>query len=99
MEAARATAARVLTEADEDDRLVDLYRRCTGAEPSLGVQRAMVDALAHFTNRYTGDPQAAAALCGVGDSPLPEGMAIDELASWTMLANAVLSSDAAIVKD
>jgi hypothetical protein len=59
----------------------------------------MADTLATFKTRYTGDPEAAKALCGVGDSPIPEGLNTDQLAAWTMLANAVLSSDAAIVKD
>ncbi|MCH2135497.1 MAG: PSD1 and planctomycete cytochrome C domain-containing protein [Phycisphaerales bacterium] len=99
VEAARATAARVLTETPQDERLVDLYRRCTGDEPSIGLQRAMADTLERFKTRYTGDPEAAAALCSVGDSSMPDGLAPHTLAAWTMLANAVLSSDAAIVKD
>ena len=99
VEAARATAARVLLETPEADRIVDLYRRCTGNEPSISLQRAMADTLARFEIRYTGDPAAAAALCGVGEHPMPNGMAPDQLAAWTMLANAVLSTDAAIVKD
>ncbi len=99
VEAARATAARVLLETPESERLVDLYRRCTGNVPSTGIQRAMQASLDQFESRYTGDPEAAVALCGVGASPVPEGMELHQLAAWTMLANAVLSSDATIVKD
>jgi hypothetical protein len=99
VEAARATAARVLLETPEADRLTDLYRRCTGTTPSPGIQLAMQDTLDRFADRYTGDPEAAAALCGVGDAPVPEGVATTDLAAWTMLVNAVLSTDAAIVKD
>ncbi|MDG2201628.1 MAG: PSD1 and planctomycete cytochrome C domain-containing protein [Phycisphaerales bacterium] len=99
VEAARATAARVLVETPEPDRIVDLYRRCTGTRPSKEITILMQDTLARFTERYRGDEDAAQALVMIGDSSMPEGMAMDELAAWTMLANAVLSSDAAIVKD
>jgi len=99
VEAARATATRVLLETPEQDRLIDLYRRCTGTTPGTGIQLAMQDTLDRFADRYTGDPEAAAALCGVGEAPLPDGMQLHQLAAWTMLANAVLSSDATIVKD
>ena len=55
--------------------------------------------LVDFTERYRGDAEAARSLVGIGESEVPEGLSVDELAAWTMLANAVLSSDAAIVKD
>jgi hypothetical protein len=99
VEAARATAARVLVETPEPDRIVDLYRRCTGGRPSEEITILMQHTLARFMERYRGDVDAAEALVMTGESSMPEGMAMDELAAWTMLANAVLSSDAAIVKD
>ncbi len=99
VEAARATAARVLSETPEGMRIVDLYRRCTGGEPSEEIASLMHASLADFTERYRGDAEAARSLVGIGESEVPEGLSVDELAAWTMLANAVLSSDAAIVKD
>ena len=43
--------------------------------------------------------EAAKELLSVGDVTLPEGIDVSELAAWAMIANAVLSSDSAIVKD
>ena len=99
VEAARATAARVIAETPASERLGDLYRRCTGTLPSRAITATMGRTLETFLARYRGDLEAARALVSVGDSDPPSGVAVDELAAWTMLASAVLSSDAAIVKD
>ena len=55
--------------------------------------------LSDYRARYDADVEAAAALIAVGESMAPEDIKPQELAAWTMLANAVLCSDAAIVKD
>jgi hypothetical protein len=59
----------------------------------------MQTALASWRARYGQSPDDAAALVSVGETPTPKGVESAELAAWTMLASAVLSSDAAIVKD
>jgi hypothetical protein len=38
-------------------------------------------------------------MLAVGETPVPADIAPGELASWTMLTNAILASDRAIVKD
>ncbi|MCA9284538.1 MAG: PSD1 domain-containing protein [Phycisphaerales bacterium] len=100
VEAARGAAGWVLARAGDDgDRLTALYRRCTAR--ALDAERAalMLAALDDFRARYNADPDAAAKLLALGEAPLPEGVPPAELAAWTMLANALLSTDAVIVKN
>ena len=47
----------------------------------------------------TRSAEDALALVSKGESPVPEGIDTQELAAWTMLASAVLSSDSTIVKN
>ena len=100
VEAARATAARVMAHADSDaDRLALLYRLCTGATPDAGRSALLAEALGAFRARYAAAPEDAAALVSVGESMTPDDLDPQELAAWTMVASAVLSSDATIVKN
>jgi hypothetical protein len=100
VEAARLTAGRVLAgEAGTTARIHRLYRLCTGDVPTDALTSTMAEALQHWLQRYQSAPEDAEAMLAIGASPVPESLAKDELAAWTMLASAVLSSDAAIVKD
>ena len=98
VEAARATATRVVL-GNDPDPVASLYRRCTGSVPSEPIAASMRDALEGWRARYKESPEDAAALIAIGDSDPPADIDQTELAAWTMLASAVLSSDAAIVKD
>jgi hypothetical protein len=100
VEAARAAAERTLR-ADGDDRVRAelLYRRATGTTPSAPMLERLVDTLAANRARYVAAPEEAAKLLAVGAAPRPMDLDPAELAAWTLLANAVLSSDATIVKD
>ena len=55
--------------------------------------------LAENRARYQAAPSDAMQLLSVGSSARVEDLDAAELAAWTMLANAVLTSDATIVKD
>jgi hypothetical protein len=100
VEAARGTAARTLSGASGDAaRLVLLFRLCTGRTLDEERREALAEALAEFRARYASSGADAASLVELGASPVPEGLAKEELAAWTMLASAVMSSDAAIVKN
>ncbi|MBK7405922.1 MAG: DUF1553 domain-containing protein [Phycisphaerales bacterium] len=100
VEAARAAATRVMQEAQNDgDRLALLYRLCTSATLDPGRHDALAAALADFRRRYQDNAPDAAALLAEGDSPVPDGIDKQELAAWTLLASAILSSDATIVKN
>ncbi len=100
VEAARGNAARTLREAsDETTRIELLYRRATGVHPSRATVARMTSVLAANRARYDAAPEDALQLLAVGDSALATDLNPAELAAWTMLANAVLASDATIVKD
>ncbi len=102
VEAARMLAARVLIDlpqADDEDRLDRMFRIATGHPVPEAVRPAAVETLAAFRSRYDADRPAAESLLMVGEVPVPTQVDPAELAAWTMVANAVLSSDSAIVKD
>ena len=100
VEAARHVAARTLEGApDTPSRLNYLYRLCTGTSPSGAIAATMTEAIEYWLNRYGHAPEDAAAMLAVGESSDFENLPADELAAWAMVASAVLSSDATIVKD
>jgi hypothetical protein len=100
VEAARVAAERTLREAGDDRaRLGRLWTRMTG-EPADDVQvEVLAEALASERARWGADAESAARLVRTGEAPVPQDVPATELASWTMLSNAILASDAAIVKD
>jgi hypothetical protein len=102
VEAARASAERTLREPGDDRaRIARLWMRVTGRvlddreltdiSEALTAERARWGSEAGRTDALT--------LLAVGDSPVPADIAPAELASWTMICNALLSSDPVIVKD
>ncbi|MCE2884311.1 MAG: PSD1 and planctomycete cytochrome C domain-containing protein [Planctomycetaceae bacterium] len=100
VEAARAAAERTLREQKDDAARIELiYRRATGEAPSERARAAMVDTLARNRERYAAAPMDAEKLVSVGYAPRSGDIEAAELAAWTMLVNAVLSSDGTIVKD
>lgn len=100
VEAARMLATRTISASDDDrQRLVSLVRRCTGREPTPEQLDVMVQVLDEFRARYKAAPKDADALVNIGYAPVPAEIAPDELAAWMMIANAVLSADAAISKN
>ncbi|HZW10491.1 MAG TPA: PSD1 and planctomycete cytochrome C domain-containing protein [Phycisphaerales bacterium] len=100
VEAARGVAARVLAGAEDDPRrLALLYLLCAGRPLDQARREALGAALADFRARFEGSRADAEKLIELGESPVPEGVRSEELAAWTMLASAVMSSDATIVKN
>ena len=100
VEAARMLAERTLREATTTRSRIDLMcRRLTGERPSPGSAAAMHDAIVAYLERYAQEPEDAKSLLAVGMSPVPDDLPPSELAAWTMLANALMATDATIVKD
>ena len=100
VEAARSAAERTMRAAGDDRvRAELLFRRATGTTPSPAVLDKLVETLAANRARYVAAPEEAAKLLAVGMAPRPSDLDPAELAAWTLLANAVLTSDATIVKD
>jgi hypothetical protein len=100
VEAARGAAERALRVGGDDRvRAELLYRRATGTGPSAAMLDKLVETLAANRARYVAAPEEAVKLLALGMAPRPMDLDPAELAAWTLLANAVLSSDATIVKD
>jgi hypothetical protein len=100
VEAARGLATRTLgTPGTDAERIAELHRRCTGEPPTPDAAVALAEALAAYRERFGAAPDDAERLLSVGASPRPPELPAAELASWTMLGNAVLASDRTIVKD
>ena len=100
VEAARMAAERTIRgHADDRARIVELFRRATGTTPGDALIERMLATLTETRARYAADPADAEKLLDMGEAQSSAEINAAELAAWTMLANAVLSSDATIVKD
>jgi hypothetical protein len=100
VEAARMAAERTLRAAGDDNaRIERLFRSATGTHPSAAMLDRMRALLMKSRARYAETPDDAEKLLDVGEAKSSADIPAPELAAWTMLANAVLSSDATIIKD
>ena len=102
VEAARAAAERAIRGTGDDrERVARLWMRTTGEVADERTVSELVGALAAERNRWNGEQGTldAAKLLAVGEHPVPADIPAPELAAWTMVTNAILSSDPAIVKD
>ncbi|MEM7305796.1 MAG: PSD1 and planctomycete cytochrome C domain-containing protein [Planctomycetota bacterium] len=100
VEAARHLAQRLMHAAEDFDARLDRgFVLCT-ARPAgdlrREVMRSVFDAqLADFR----ADPEAAAALLGVGESPADAGLDPAELASWTVIASMLFNLDETLTRE
>ncbi len=100
VEAARHAAARVLREPGDDaTRLSLLYVRCTSERPSQKQLAVLTATLNANRARYVAAPGDAVKFVATGDSESPSLEHSPEVAAWTLVANAILCSDPALVKD
>ena len=101
VEAARALAARTLTEADAEDaaRIEWLYRTVLARSPSAEEAAIVAEVVAGNRARYEADPEAAGQAIAHGESRPPAGLAPRELAAWTLVANMMLNLDETITRN
>jgi hypothetical protein len=100
VEAARAAAARVLSEPGTDAaRMRTLFLRAAAHEPRAGLLDRLLEDLELYRARFARGADDAKKLVAVGEHPAGRSMEPAELAAWTMVANAILASDPVIVKD
>ena len=95
IEAARALAARTLTEGGAEDaaRIGWLFRMVLSRSPSAEEASLVAAALVGNRARYETDVEAAKQAIAHGESKPPAGLAPAELASWTLVANLMLNLD------
>jgi len=101
VEAARALAARALTEGGDDDaaRITWLFTVVLAREPEQAEAGLLAASLASHRARYAADSPAAARLVAHGESKPPARLPPDELAAWTLLANTVLNLDETLTRN
>ena len=101
VEAARALAARVLTDgglAGDAPRMDHVMARLTARALDDDERAVCTGVLADLRAHYRADADAAAALLAVGELPAPEGLDAAELAAWTMLTNMLMNLDEVVTK-
>jgi hypothetical protein len=93
VEAARAFAARMLTESpgSPDERLTWAWQAALQRDPTDDERRTMQQLLELHLSVYRADPPAAEALLQVGLTPIPESLDKVELAAWTHVARVLLN--------
>jgi hypothetical protein len=79
-------------------RLIQMFRRCTGRAPDKAELQRMSEALKTFRDRYRQKPEDAEKLLKTGVAPLPKDISAPELAAWTMIANALMNLSATITQ-
>lgn len=101
IEAARALAERVLTEADDDsgERIDQVYRLAMARRPTPNERDVLLTLLDQQRKTFEADPNAAQELLQVGESKPNPNLNQNELAAWTTLASTILNLDEAITKE
>jgi hypothetical protein len=101
VEAARMLAERVLHEPLESDdaRIEWLFRSLLVRPPAEAEQTLLTSALERLRQEFGADPQSAAALLAVGESPRDAALDSVEHAAWTALCNALFNLDEALVRE
>jgi hypothetical protein len=93
IEAARAFATRILREggATTDERLTFAFRQTLSRSPATEEQRALAALLKTSEEHYAAAPDEAERLLAVGLTPIPVDVNHAQLASWTIVARAILN--------
>ena len=93
VEASRVFAARILSECPgtTGDRIAWAWRRALQRAPRPEELRTMEQLLDQHLKIYRDNPEAAAALLSVGQTPPPDALDKAELAAWTHVARVLLN--------
>ena len=100
VEASRALAQRMLTEAGRDPaaRINFAFRLATARKPAPEERRILWDIAERETAAYRQNPEAARQLLHVGESKADGKLDPGELAAWTTVASVILNLDETITK-
>ena len=101
VEAARALAARALTEGGAEDaaRIEWLFRTVLSRAPAAEEATIVAQTLAGNRARYAADAEAAKRAIAHGESKPPAGIAPAELAAWSLVANLMLNLDETLTRN
>jgi Protein of unknown function (DUF1553) len=101
VEASRAFAQRLMTEAGKDpkDRIAFAFRVATGRKITRDESRILLDIYQQQLTDYQNDKEAAEKLLDVGGFKARPELDHADLAAWTMVANTILNLDETITKN
>jgi hypothetical protein len=101
VEAARAFAARILSEGGSDTagRIRWAWRQAVQHDPSAADAAELAALIDRVRSHYTSNPAAAEAILGVGAAPRPSKIDPVELAAWTNAARVILSLHETITRN
>ncbi|MEM8946505.1 MAG: DUF1553 domain-containing protein [Planctomycetota bacterium] len=99
IESARILAERVITQSKlDDERIRAAFVALTGREPDTWEKELLGKLLLEERTYYRANPKAAEQLLESGDSARSGAIATDELASMTIVCQAILNLDATVWK-
>ncbi len=100
VEAARALAQRLLDQGDltPGERIETAFRLVLARPPTEPEKRILLSALDRFRLLYDGDPQAAARLLKVGESPRNEKLDVREHAAYAALCTLISNLDESLTR-
>lgn len=92
VEAARTFAERIVEEGGKSDsgRLAFAYQMAVSRNPDDYEEKLLLDLLKKNRDHYRAHPEEAGPLLKTGQAPVPDSNA-EELASWTIVARAILN--------
>ena len=101
VEAARAMAERMITEAGRDpgQRIRYGFRAATARNPAPAELEVLLDIAQQQLDDYGADKEAARKLLAVGESEYNRKLDVSELAAWTTVASTILNFDETITKE
>ena len=100
VEAARELAARVLRERSGNDvRLKRAFQYVLSRDPQPAEADTLLAGLARVHAEFVAQPEAAAQLLAVGESPRDASLVATEHAAWTAVCLALLNLDETLTKE
>jgi len=99
VEAAQALARRIAAhEGSTEDRVAFGFRLATARIPEDFEQSRLVKLFDAVRAKYSEDAEAATAIATMPLGPAPDGMAVVDLAAWTVVSNVLLNLDEMFMK-
>ena len=93
IEASRGFAQRIMQfEGETKQKISKAWQEAVNRKPMAEEIELLLQLLDSQTKRYADSMEDAKALVTVGDSPLPEGTDVQQLAAWTQVARAMLNA-------
>jgi len=101
VEASRALAERMMLEGGRTpEERINFACRLATARPARPAElEILLGGFHHYEHQYQRDPQAAAELISVGQSPSGKHLDASKLAAWTVVASLIINLDEVITKE